>query len=112
MNPVDIARLGLKADERVTVRNETGAMPNMLVRSFDQIKAGNTLMYCPEANVLVPRVLDPRSRTPAFKGVLVEVVKMPADGSSLPIVAQPEHEKADGSSPAWLEEQRSKMRSC
>lgn len=112
MNPADIARLGLKADERVTVRNETGSMPNMLVRSFDQIKAGNTLMYCPEANVLVPRVLDPRSRTPAFKGVLVEVVKGTVENGSLPIVARPEHEKADGSSPAWLEEQRSKMRSC
>lgn len=30
-------------------------------------------MYYPEANVLVPRDVDPRSKTPAFKAVLVEV---------------------------------------
>jgi hypothetical protein len=31
-------------------------------------------MYYPEANVLVPRDVDPRSKTPAFKSVLVEIV--------------------------------------
>ena len=31
-------------------------------------------MYYPEANVLVPRDVDPQSKTPAFKSVLVEVV--------------------------------------
>ena len=30
-------------------------------------------MYYPEANVLVPRDVEPRSKTPAFKAVLVEV---------------------------------------
>jgi hypothetical protein len=30
-------------------------------------------MYYPECNVLVPRIADPRSRTPAFKSVLAEV---------------------------------------
>jgi hypothetical protein len=30
-------------------------------------------MYYPEANVLVPRVTDPLSRTPAFKGVEITV---------------------------------------
>jgi hypothetical protein len=30
-------------------------------------------MYYPEANVLLPRTVDPASRTPAFKGSLVEV---------------------------------------
>lgn len=112
MNPADIERLGLKAEERVTVRNETGAMPNILVRSYPEIKAGNTLMYCPEANVLVPRKLDPRSRTPAFKGVLVEVVKVGVAGESLPVVEKPEHENGNGTSPAWMAEQRSKMKSC
>jgi hypothetical protein len=30
-------------------------------------------MYYPEANVLVPRGLDPASKTPAFKCVPIEV---------------------------------------
>jgi hypothetical protein len=30
-------------------------------------------MYYPESNVLVPRDVDPRSKTPAFKAVLVSV---------------------------------------
>ena len=31
-------------------------------------------MYYPESNVLVSRHADPQSKTPAFKGVVVEVV--------------------------------------
>ena len=34
-------------------------------------------MYYPEANVLVPRDVDPQSKTPAFKAVLVEVSAEP-----------------------------------
>jgi hypothetical protein len=30
-------------------------------------------MYYPEANVLVPRVVDPQSRTPLFKNVIVSI---------------------------------------
>jgi hypothetical protein len=30
-------------------------------------------MYFPKANVLVPRRADPRSKTPAFKSVLVTI---------------------------------------
>jgi molybdopterin-dependent oxidoreductase alpha subunit len=72
MNPVDISRLGLEPEQRVTVRSDTGRMPGILVRPFD-IRAGNALMYFPEANVLVPRAADARSKTPAFKSVLVAV---------------------------------------
>lgn len=72
MNRSDIERLGLKVDQRVTVRSEAGAMANILVRRFD-IKAGNAAMYFPEANVLVPAVVDPQSKTPAFKAVLVTI---------------------------------------
>jgi molybdopterin-dependent oxidoreductase alpha subunit len=72
MNATDIERLGLRIDQRVTVRSTAGALSNVLVRSFD-IRAGNVLMYFPEANVLVPTTTDPRSRTPAFKSVLVSV---------------------------------------
>jgi anaerobic selenocysteine-containing dehydrogenase len=72
MNPADIARLRLAVDQRVTVRSEAGRMRNVLVRAFD-VRAGNAVMYFPEANVLVPRTLDGRSKTPAFKNVLVAV---------------------------------------
>jgi anaerobic selenocysteine-containing dehydrogenase len=73
LHPDDVARLKLKADQRVTVRSEIGAMEKILVRSFDRIKPGNALMYYPESNVLVPRRADPKSKTPAFKGVVVTI---------------------------------------
>jgi len=71
LHPDDMARLGLKPDQRVTVRSAAGQMPGILVRPFPEIRAGNALMYYPEANVLVPRSVDPQSKTPAFKCVLV-----------------------------------------
>jgi molybdopterin-dependent oxidoreductase alpha subunit len=70
MNQADIDRLGLKVEQRVTVRSMAGAMRNILVRPFD-VRAGNAVMYFPEANVLVPAHADPQSRTPPFKSVLV-----------------------------------------
>jgi anaerobic selenocysteine-containing dehydrogenase len=72
MSPADVERLGLHIDQRVTVRSDAGAMPNVLVREFD-IKPGNAAMYFPEANLLVPTTVDPTSKTPAFKSVLVTV---------------------------------------
>ncbi len=73
LHPEDIRRLNLHEEQRVTVRNETGVMPNILVRSFPEIRAGNALMYYPEANVLVPRTIDPQSRTPAFKNIAIQI---------------------------------------
>jgi molybdopterin-dependent oxidoreductase alpha subunit len=70
LNRADIERLGLRVDQRVTVRSAAGQMRNVLVRAFD-VRAGNALMYFPEANVLVPAATDPLSKTPAFKAVLV-----------------------------------------
>lgn len=72
MSREDIERLGLKIDERVLVRSSVGTMANILVRAID-IKPGNAAMYYPEANVLVPTTVDPASKTPAFKSVLVTV---------------------------------------
>ncbi|MCA9264593.1 MAG: FdhF/YdeP family oxidoreductase [Planctomycetales bacterium] len=73
MHPADIQRLGLVPDQRVTVASEVGKLDDILVRSFPEIRAGNVLMYYPEANILVPRRADPQSQTPAFKGVVVTV---------------------------------------
>jgi anaerobic selenocysteine-containing dehydrogenase len=71
LHPDDMHRLNLREDQPVTVRSEVGSMANVLVRPFPEIRAGNALMYYPEANVLVPRHADPLSRTPAFKSVAV-----------------------------------------
>jgi molybdopterin-dependent oxidoreductase alpha subunit len=73
LHPEDMHRLSLREDQHVTVRSEAGALENILARSFPEIRAGNALMYYPEANVLVPRQIDPQSKTPAFKNVLVRV---------------------------------------
>jgi molybdopterin-dependent oxidoreductase alpha subunit len=70
LNTTDIERLGLHENQKVTVRSAAGCLLHQIVRAFD-IRAGNALMYFPEANVLVPSTVDPRSRTPAFKAVSI-----------------------------------------
>ena len=87
MHPDDIARLGLKADHRCHIWNEAGQMNNVIVRAFTEIRPGNAFMYCPEANVLVPRSSDPSSKTPAFKCVLINVA--PAEGSKPEAYVEP-----------------------
>ena len=72
MNGADIERLGLRVDQQVRVCSAAGSLSGILVREYD-IRAGNALMYFPEANVLVPATTDPDSKTPAFKCVLVSV---------------------------------------
>ena len=69
MSADDVARLGLREGQTITVRSETGSMD--VVVSVVNIRSGNVAMYYPEANVLVDRRLDPESLTPAFKSVPV-----------------------------------------
>jgi molybdopterin-dependent oxidoreductase alpha subunit len=83
LHPDDMRRLNLSENQRVTVRSEVGALPNILARSFPEIRAGNALMYYPEANVLVPRHADPHSRTPAFKNIIV-TLEAPAPVAAAP----------------------------
>ena len=71
INPQDIARLGFQDQQQVSVRSEAGELSNIVIHAYNDIRAGNVLMYFPEANVLVPRTTDPQSKTPAFKGALV-----------------------------------------
>ena len=73
INPEDMRRLGLAPDQPVTVRSAVGELRRRLARPYD-IRPGNAAMYYPEANVLIPRDVDPQSKTPAFKSVLVELV--------------------------------------
>ncbi len=81
MHRDDIERMGLREDQRVTVRSAAGEMRDILVREMD-IRAGNAAMYYPEANVLVPRVADAASRTPAFKHIVVRIERQ----SGLPVL--------------------------
>ena len=74
MNADDIASLNLHEGERVAVQNITGVLDNQEVVAYP-IKAGNVMMYYPEANVLVPREYDNKSRTPSFKSVDVKIIK-------------------------------------
>jgi anaerobic selenocysteine-containing dehydrogenase len=73
MHPEDLQRLGLEPDQPVSIRSSVGEISGYLARAFEAIKPGNALMYFPEANVLVPRTLDPQSKTPAFKAVVVTI---------------------------------------
>jgi len=79
VHPDDIAALGLRAGDRVTVQSSTGAIAGIEVVSYKDIRAGNALMYYPEANVLVPRTADPASKTPAFKGFAVSLYAATAE---------------------------------
>ena len=67
MAAADGARLGLAEGAPVVVSTEAGAL--RVAVSYADIRSGNLAMYYPEANFLVPRRLDPRSKTPAFKSV-------------------------------------------
>jgi anaerobic selenocysteine-containing dehydrogenase len=73
LNSADLERRHLFDDQPVTVRSATGEMQGVKVARFDKIRPGNAAMYYPECNVLVPRSVDPRSKTPAFKCVPVTI---------------------------------------
>jgi molybdopterin-dependent oxidoreductase alpha subunit len=72
MNPVDLARMQLHADQRVRVASAVGELRHVRARPFD-IREGNVAMYYPEANVLVSHAVDPLSKTPGFKSTRVTV---------------------------------------
>jgi anaerobic selenocysteine-containing dehydrogenase len=71
IHPDDIARLGLDASPTVTVTGPAGSMQGVRLHPFPEIRPGNAAMYYPEVIVLLSRQVDPASKTPAFKGVVV-----------------------------------------
>lgn len=73
MHPDDLRRLGIGDGARVTIHGPAGSMTGIRATAFEAIKPGNAAMYYPEANCLVGRTIDPRSKTPAFKMVIVRV---------------------------------------
>ncbi len=72
MNADDLARLGLKPDDPVAVRSDAGGLSNVRARPYE-LPPGNAMMYYPEANVLIPRSVDRKSKTPGFKNTVVTV---------------------------------------
>jgi molybdopterin-dependent oxidoreductase alpha subunit len=74
MSAADAERLGVRRNARVRVENAVGAL-EVLVR-IAPLPPGNLAMYYPEANALVPRAIDPRSATPAFKSTTARVVPL------------------------------------
>lgn len=73
MSEEDGSRLGLREGDAVVVSTEAGTM--RVVVAYLDIRPGNLAMYYPEANVLVPRRVDPASRTPAFKSIPARIEK-------------------------------------
>jgi anaerobic selenocysteine-containing dehydrogenase len=74
MAAADAAARGLAEGDRARVETAAGALE--VVVAILEIRPGNVAMYYPEANVLVPRVLDERSHTPAFKSVAARVTAL------------------------------------
>jgi anaerobic selenocysteine-containing dehydrogenase len=67
----DAAERGIAEGDRVVVATETGRLE--VSAAIVGLRPGNLAMYYPEANALVPRRLDARSKTPAFKSVAAQV---------------------------------------
>ncbi len=76
----DATALGVAEGDRVVV--ETAAGQIEVTAAVVGLRPGNLAMYYPEANAIVPRRLDPRSKTPAFKSVVARLrrVGVPAGG--------------------------------
>jgi molybdopterin-dependent oxidoreductase alpha subunit len=72
MNRDDMAELGLDEGERADVSSDQGVMAGVTVYGFD-LRRGDAMAYFPEANVLTRALVDPRSRTPAFKSTPVSI---------------------------------------
>ena len=68
----DMQMLGLTKNSLVTVRGNSGEL-QVIAREF-AIARGNCAMYFPEANVLLSHMVDTESRTPLFKGEIVDII--------------------------------------
>jgi anaerobic selenocysteine-containing dehydrogenase len=71
MNEQDITSLGVQEDSFVTVVGPRGELV-VQVKSYP-IAIGNCAMYYPEANVLLTTEVDKESKTPLFKGTVIEI---------------------------------------
>jgi molybdopterin-dependent oxidoreductase alpha subunit len=83
-HPDDIARLGLRTGDAVRVEGPAGEMRCVKLTPHPEVRPGNAAMYYPEANVLIGRSVDPQSRTPAFKCVVVRVTRETVQPTAAP----------------------------
>ena len=74
MSEKDMARIDVKNGEPVNIFSAHGEMHKVKVQLFD-LAEGSVLAYYPEANVLTGSNLDPRSKTPNFKSIPINIVK-------------------------------------
>jgi len=77
MNQHDMTSTRLTEGDWVWVQSRIGRM--RVEVATGEIRQGNTAMYYPEANAIVPGEVDPQSRTPSFKRIEVKIY--PASGS-------------------------------
>ena len=70
----DIAALALGEGDTVDVVSPHGRMEALQYQPFD-VPPGNVMLYYPEANCLIGTEADPRSKTPAFKSVPVNLTR-------------------------------------
>jgi anaerobic selenocysteine-containing dehydrogenase len=71
MSAIDASRLGVEDGQRVKLSSKAGEMDASVC--IVDIAAGSMAAYFPEANILVERRLDRRSKTPAFKATRIRV---------------------------------------
>ena len=64
--------MGIRAGDIIDIKSNYGEMLNVKVFSFN-LPSGNVMAYYPEANILIGNEHDPRSKTPAFKSVAVNI---------------------------------------
>lgn len=73
LHPADLASASLESGDRVAVHGPAGSMAPVTAISFERLRPGSAAMYFPEANRLLSREVDPKSRTPAFKGARIRL---------------------------------------
>jgi len=72
MNPQDMNNADLHGGDLVHIYSAHGTMRDVEVKAFD-LPPACVMAYYPEANILIGREHDPRSKTPAFKSVAVAI---------------------------------------
>ena len=73
MNQSDIDNEGINDGDWITLKSTAGELKVEVVEA--PIRKGNVATFFPEGNILVPKIIDPQSKTPVFKRVQVEIVK-------------------------------------
>ena len=74
MSKEDAENLNLKEGDSVHIETTCGKMQVRI--AISEIAQGNLAMYYPEANRIVPRQIDSRSKTPAFKSVAARLIPL------------------------------------